>query len=202
VLNGAGLDQLNGAGLDQLNGAGLDKLNGTGLGLDELNGAGLGLIELNGAGLDKLNGAGLGLDELNGAGLGLDELNGAGLDKLNGARLELGPELNGAGPDSRRPLQVAALGGRSFRRIASKERLAIFSLSLYEINRALQPEKKQLNLADYVPKEYHEFLPLFSEAVAKAVPPHRPYDHKIPLREGFTPPFGPHTPYPRPSCRR
>ena len=185
---------LNGAGLDQLNGAGLDKLNGTGLGLDELNGAGLGLIELNGAGLDKLNGAGLGLDELNGAGLGLD--------KLNGARLELGPELNGAGPDSRRPLQVAALGGRSFRRIASKERLAIFSLSLYEINRALQPEKKQLNLADYVPKEYHEFLPLFSEAVAKAVPPHRPYDHKIPLREGFTPPFGPHTPYPRPSCRR
>jgi len=50
---------------------------------------------------------------------------------------------------------------------------------------------KQLDLADYVPKEYHEFLPLFSEAVAKALPPHRPYDHKIPLREGFTPPFGP-----------
>ena len=44
---------------------------------------------------------------------------------------------------------------------------------------------------DHVPKEYHEFLLLFSEAVAKALPPHRPYDHKIPLREGFTPPFGP-----------
>ena len=48
-----------------------------------------------------------------------------------------------------------------------------------------------MNLADYIPKEYHEFLPLFSEAVAKALPSHRPYDHKIPLREGFTPPFGP-----------
>jgi hypothetical protein len=146
---------------------------------------------LNGAGLDKPNGAGLGLDELNGAGLGLDELNGAGpgLNELNGVGLGL-DKLNGAEPDSR-PLQVAALGGRSFRRVANKERLAVFSLSLYEINRALQPEKKQLNLADYVPKEYHEFLPLFSEAVAKALPPHRPYDHKIPLREGFTPPFGP-----------
>ena len=26
--------------------------------------------------------------------------------------------------------------------------------------------------------------------MAKALPPHRPYDHKILLREGFTPPFG------------
>jgi len=50
---------------------------------------------------------------------------------------------------------------------------------------------KQLDLVDYVTKEYHEFLPLFSEAVDKALPPHRPYDHKITLREGFTPPFGP-----------
>ena len=50
---------------------------------------------------------------------------------------------------------------------------------------------KQLDQADYVPKEYHEFLPLFSQAVAKALPQHRPYDHKIPLREGFMSPFGP-----------
>jgi len=85
------------------------------------------------------------------------------------------------------------LGGRSFRRIAHKEQLTVFSLSLYKINRALKPKKevKQHDLADYVPKEYHEFLPLFSEAVAKALPPHQPCDHKIPLREGFTSPFGP-----------
>ena len=42
-----------------------------------------------------------------------------------------------------------------------------------------------------MPKEYHEFLLLFSEAVAKALPPHWAYDQKIPLREGFTPRFGP-----------
>jgi len=115
---------------------------------------------------------------LEAAGLGLDTRNGLGLEP--------------PGPGTK-PIQIAALGGRSFRRIAHMEQLTVFSLSLYEINRALEPKKevKHLDLVDYVPKEYHEFLPLFSEAVAKALPPHRPYDHKIPLREGFTPPFGP-----------
>jgi len=51
--------------------------------------------------------------------------------------------------------------------------------------------KKKLVLEEYVPKEYHDFLPLFAEALAKTLPPHRSYDHKIPLREGFTHPFGP-----------
>ena len=42
-----------------------------------------------------------------------------------------------------------------------------------------------------VPSDYHDFLPLFKESIARALPPHRPYDHRIPLKEGFTPPFGP-----------
>jgi transposase InsO family protein len=77
--------------------------------------------------------------------------------------------------------------------VAHKQNLTVFSISLYEINQALglKPVKKELNLKEYIPKEYHEFLPLFSEALAKNLPPHRPYDHRIPLREGFTPPFGP-----------
>jgi hypothetical protein len=37
----------------------------------------------------------------------------------------------------------------------------------------------------------NKFLPLFSEAEANNLPPHCPYDHRIPLKEGFTPPFGP-----------
>jgi len=121
-------------------------------------------------------------------GLGLDAGNGLGLDARNRIGLEA--------PGSRfgtKLIQIAALGGRSFRRIAHKEQLTVFSLSLYEIKRALEPKKevKQLDLVDYVPKEYNDFLPLFSEAVAKALPPHRPYDHKISHREGFTPPFRP-----------
>jgi len=91
-------------------------------------------------------------------------------------------------------IQIAALNGRSFRRVAYKQKLTIFSISLHEINTALGTEektKKKLVLEDYIPKEYHEFHPLFSEALAKKLPPHRSYDQKIPLREGFTPPFGP-----------
>ena len=34
-----------------------------------------------------------------------------------------------------------------------------------------------------VPTEYHEFLPLFKKAIADVLPPHRPYDHKITLKE-------------------
>jgi len=55
----------------------------------------------------------------------------------------------------------------------------------------VEKPKKELDLREYISAEYHEFLPLFSEALAKNLPPHQPYDHKIPLREGFTPPFSP-----------
>ena len=34
-------------------------------------------------------------------------------------------------------------------------------------------------------------MPLFKKAVADVLPPHRKYDHKITLEEGFMPPFGP-----------
>jgi hypothetical protein len=131
--------------------------------------------------LDVCNG--LGLDARNGLGL---EAPGLRLDTRNGLGLEP------PGP-STKPIQIAALGRRSFRWIAHKEQLTVFSLSLYEITRTLESKKevKQLNLADYMSKEYHEFLPLFSEAMAKALPPYWPYDHMIPLREGCTPPFGP-----------
>jgi len=41
-----------------------------------------------------------------------------------------------------------------------------------------------------IPLEYHEFADLFSETEAKKLPPHRSYDHPIPLEPGTTPPFG------------
>jgi len=99
-------------------------------------------------------------------------------------------------PTTEHPIQISAIGGHPFRRLAYKQKLTIFSTFLNEINQVLgvdeQAKKlKELDLKDYVPVEYHEFLPLFSETLAKNLPPHRPYDYKIPLQEGFTPPFGP-----------
>ena len=42
-----------------------------------------------------------------------------------------------------------------------------------------------------VPQDYHEYLDLFSEEEVKELPPHRIYDHTIPLMDGKQPPFGP-----------
>jgi transposase InsO family protein len=103
--------------------------------------------------------------------------------------------VKGVTPD--RPLDIAVISAASFRRLATNKKqrygqLQLFSLSLYEINKAL--ERKAIDEGDLrslVPQQYHEFLPLFSETVANRLPPHRPYDHRIPFKEGFEPPFGP-----------
>ena len=42
-----------------------------------------------------------------------------------------------------------------------------------------------------VPAKYHKFLPLFKKAIADVLPLHRPYNDKITLKKGFSPPFGP-----------
>jgi hypothetical protein len=44
---------------------------------------------------------------------------------------------------------------------------------------------------DIVPGEYHEYLHVFEAKDDQGLPPHRHYDHHIPLLEGKTPPFEP-----------
>jgi hypothetical protein len=44
---------------------------------------------------------------------------------------------------------------------------------------------------DIVPGEYHEYLHVFEARDDQGLPPHRHYDHHIPLLEGKTPPFEP-----------
>ncbi|SPC66568.1 uncharacterized protein UHOD_12259 [Ustilago sp. UG-2017b] len=46
-------------------------------------------------------------------------------------------------------------------------------------------------LSDIIPPEYHQYLDVFSRVEADKLPPHRTYDHQIPLEEGKSPPFGP-----------
>jgi hypothetical protein len=52
-------------------------------------------------------------------------------------------------------------------------------------------EQEVTDLASSIPSAYHQFLHLFSEVEANKLPPHRAYDHRIPLQPNFTPPFGP-----------
>ena len=47
------------------------------------------------------------------------------------------------------------------------------------------------DLSHQVPRVYHEYLDVFSEAQANTLPPHRKYDLEIPLTPGATLPWGP-----------
>ncbi|SOV05179.1 uncharacterized protein UDID_17861 [Ustilago sp. UG-2017a] len=46
-------------------------------------------------------------------------------------------------------------------------------------------------LPNIIPQEYHQYLDVFSRVKADKLPPHRTYDHQIPLEEGKSPPFRP-----------
>jgi hypothetical protein len=91
---------------------------------------------------------------------------------------------------------IAIISAASLRRLAKNKdqrygNVQTFSLSLYEINKALDRKTiEQGDLRSLVPPEFHEFLPLFHKVVADCMPPHRIYDHKISLKEGCEPPFG------------
>jgi hypothetical protein len=63
-------------------------------------------------------------------------------------------------------------------------------VTLQDIEKALAP-KVIIGPSERLPKEYHEFLEVFSKKEADKLPPHRSYDHKIQLKEGAEPPFGP-----------
>jgi hypothetical protein len=78
--------------------------------------------------------------------------------------------------------------------------ICAFKMTIAEIDKAIarlggetvdNEKEEQVRIRALVPEEYHEFLPLFTEAVHNVLPPHRIYDHSIPLKEGSQPPFGP-----------
>jgi hypothetical protein len=88
-------------------------------------------------------------------------------------------------------ISIAMIGPVPLIRQAKRNQLQVNTISLYEIHKALNEEWNDPRITDIIPPEYHKFLPLFSEEEANKLPPHHPYDHCIPLKEDFTPPFGP-----------
>lgn len=63
-------------------------------------------------------------------------------------------------------------------------------LMVYELNKVIEDSDKKLSLEQMIYMEYHEFLPLFSEAEAQALPLHYTSKYKITLKEQSTYPFG------------
>ena len=93
------------------------------------------------------------------------------------------------------PIQIFMISTTSYHRMTKKmnqKNHHTFAMSLYDIHQALRDsESDERAMADTVPPEYHESLPLFRKVNADQLPLHCPYDHQIELREGLTPSFGP-----------
>ena len=56
-----------------------------------------------------------------------------------------------------------------------------------EIQTEINLKKKVLPLEEQIPKEFHNFLDVFSEEKAACLLESRPWDHKIELKDTFTP---------------
>jgi len=85
------------------------------------------------------------------------------------------------------------LNGSSFFQTVKKRRLTLFQALVYDINQAINSQDlKECPLEEIVPKQYDEFLPLFSKVLADRLPLHRPgIDHEVRLNDGETPTWGP-----------
>jgi len=88
---------------------------------------------------------------------------------------------------------IVILNRASFFCTVIKGKLTIFKASLYDVNKAIEAKNlKKRPLEEIVPKQYHEFLPLFSKVLPDRLPPHRPgIDHEVRLKDGETPRWGP-----------
>ena len=60
--------------------------------------------------------------------------------------------------------------------------MEVFAISLRDIEKALEL-KKHFNPAVKLPKEYHQFLDVFSRQEADTLSVHQSYDHKILLED-------------------
>jgi hypothetical protein len=89
-------------------------------------------------------------------------------------------------------LDICAVAAATFIRRNKKKKLKVYMVTLYEINKALEIEDFQEKLQEQlIPKEYHEFLPLFDKVISEKLPSYQLYDHKIILRKSYTPSFRP-----------
>ena len=91
-------------------------------------------------------------------------------------------------------MDISMIGAAPFNTLVQRasyaKNMEIFSISIRDIEKALAP-KSTTDPTKKLPTEYHDFLDVFSRADSDILPPHRPYDHKIPLMDKKTPPWGP-----------
>ena len=78
----------------------------------------------------------------------------------------------------------------SFENFVAQDNISVMTITIEDIEQALK-DKPRSDPSLKLPKIYHEFLSVFSIEEADKVPPHRPSHHRIILKPGAEPPWGP-----------
>ena len=90
--------------------------------------------------------------------------------------------------------QIAFIDAVAFARACKEEGTEGFQIHISGPNstsrRSTQKPNTPVDLSS-VPLEYRDYADVFSKSKANTLPPHRPYDLKINLEEGTSPPLGP-----------
>ena len=84
-------------------------------------------------------------------------------------------------------LKVSFANAAAFACLSKMDDNQVYQLFLYD---KTAPDDTLVNMTG-VPPDYHEFTDVFSKTHASTPAPHWPYDLKIELEEGTSPPFGP-----------
>ena len=95
-------------------------------------------------------------------------------------------------PSSASALHVSLIGASAFMRACKLPGAQRFKIHLSDISAsgksaAISDETPDLS---HIPEDYHDFADVFNKAKADTLAPHRPYDLKINLEEGASPPVG------------
>ena len=80
------------------------------------------------------------------------------------------------------------INAATFACLSTLEDTETFQL-LVSSNKLDDSDGSSIDLTD-VPPEYHNFSDIFNKACASTLAPHWPYDLKLDLEEGTSPPFG------------
>ena len=86
-----------------------------------------------------------------------------------------------------KPISINMIGAATYGWYSRKKNYQLCALSLRDIDKALEV-KVPTDPATIVPKEYHDYLDVFSKEDSDVLAPHRPYDYDIPLLPGREPP--------------
>ena len=102
------------------------------------------------------------------------------------------PQQNPVSVETPEPInpvpRVSLIGAAAFMRACKRPGTQCFSLHLSDPSISAKSVSVETPDLSTIPEEYHDYADVFSKAEADKLAPHRPYDLKINLEEGTTPP--------------